>query len=522
MKKLIAITMSAMMALTIIPANHNSNKTVYGAEAETEEITKEDAKTLGSFYGAIDGYNSGSLYYLDGDTTTKYTATVEEDYDKYSDLLDALNTEKEEAFETAYYETYEDYFIKGQEYDITDIEEITNIITGAANAETVHDAAVTLAEKSGELYAQIDYAQGLACAPELALGRYETEKSLTQRFYLNKFEPDLVNQFEETFRETFPQAYEDAFVALTLDFVESNINFTPIDNFNTEFSFVLNPEVTGSTVNITFPTGSVLGYGYIGGYKEKKPLSYDTSRFEFVDYDFYIDAYNINNFNRQEYIHSYKDFTMSVDHNLVSDNIGIYEYKNGAWQYLLTDISADSVSHTFPDGDYYGGRYCLFVEPNYKTFGDIYFSPFYDEIYTYARRGVLYDTDTKYDPTSYITRGDLAYMINGVLNPNNLNYTTNTSFTDVPTSSPYYIASNFVSSKGYINGVSSTSFGVNDKITYNQLQTIISRMTGEYFNINAVFTDMKNDRFYKSKGLTDMNAYVTKEEAVYIIYSVLQ
>ncbi len=521
MKKLIAISLSCMMAFAILPSNVD-NHTIYGAESD-DEISSKEAKTLGEFYGTIDGYTSGYMFYLDENKDAEYTQTLSSDYKKYDSLNNYVDNKAKSAFKIAYDSAYEEYFDLAKNFSSEQLSIISQLLADNSTPDTLVSMAVALATKEAELNASVDYAQGIACAPDIALGKYESEKSITDRFYLNKFALDEqeVKDFIDTIEETYKSVYEITYYTLTFEFLENNINFTPIDNFNTDFSYVLNTDTTGSQVNITFPTGSVLGYGYIGGYKERKPLNYDSSRFSFVDYDFYIDAYNINNFNRQEYIHSYKDFTMSIDHNLVSDNIGIYEYKNGAWQYLLTNISADSVSHTFPDSDYYGGRYCLFVEPNYKTFGDIYFSPFYDEIYTYARRGVLYGTSTKYNPTAYITRGDLAYMINGVLNPNNLN-NSNINFTDVPNTSPYNTSANFVYSNGYINGVSSTTFGVNDKITYNQLQTIISRMTGQYFNMSSVFNEMKNDRFYKSEGISDMNAFVTKEEAVYIIYSVLQ
>ncbi len=523
MKKLIAILMGFMISFATI--NVIPNYSVYANDATDAE--KESASNQGKYFGIVDGYNRGITNFKD---KTKYAYTH-----YYTKDLDAYITSEEYAqksalymnsFKSGYKSGYIEAYDLGDSGEVLEYEELRAFASSgeyvpevvSADGASYGDSLGTIA---GEFNAVIDYNSNIRFKGNESLARFKQTKSLTARFYLTEFGEDYKNDFTLAFEDSYIIAYEQKYMELVNTLAEQNIVYTPINNFAGDFSFTLDLDTTGAMLTFEFPTGSLYGDGYIGATKDRNPVSYDTSRFKFVDTDFIVDTFNLDNYTRSEYIDPIKEFKMSIDHNVGSDNIGIYEYKKGAWQYIFTDINEGTVSHTFPAKMYEGGKYCLFVEPSYTKFSDTYLSPFYNEIYTYGRRGAIYKVSDKFYPTSNITRGDLSYIINGILNPNNYS-TTSKNFTDIPYTSLHKTSVDFVSKNGYMNGVSDTTFNLSGNITYTQLDIIIERTLGKPFDMNAIFTKMRNEKLHKSKGESNLNSFVTKEEAVYILYQAME
>ncbi len=522
MKKIIALSISLMMSFATI--NILPTLPVYAADSTDAE--KEAGLNQGKYFGIIDGYNRGFTNFKEN---TKYPYTHDHTADLNIYLRSSAYAQKSttymNAFKSGYKEGYIEAFDLGTNGEVLDYDTLASY---ASNGEYIEEvisadgASYGSAQGSiaGNYNALIDYNSNIRFKASESLAKFKQTKPLSSRFYLTEFGEEYRDDFIIAFEVAYITAYEQSYMQLVNDFAQQNIEYTPINNFAGDFSFTLDLDTTGSMLSFEFPIGSLYGDGYIGATKDRNPVAYDTSKFKFVDTDFIVDTFNLDNYTRSEYIEPLKEFTMSIDHNVGSDNIGIYEYKNGAWQYILTDINEGNVSHTFPAGRYEGGKYCLFVEPNHIKFSDIYLSPFYDEIYTYGRRGAIHKTTDKFYPTSNITRGDIAYIINGILNPNNYSNTSN-NFSDVPYTSLHKNAVDFVAKNGYINGVSDTTFGLSENITYAQLDIIIERIQGAPFDMSAVFTKMKNEKLYRAKGETNLNAFVTREEAVYILYQAI-
>jgi hypothetical protein len=74
------------------------------------------------------------------------------------------------------------------------------------------------------------------------------------------------------------------------------------------------------------------------------------------------------------------------------------------------------------------------------------------------------------------------------------------AFTDVTASNWYYSAVNDVVSRGLLNGVSSTSFGPNVKLTRSMVATVLYRMSGESTGVGAeaaqTFSDVAAGQWY--------------------------
>lgn len=524
MKKPVTLVLSMLLTFATVAtvANHNI-KTLHAAPYDNEDDSDDtkEGKADGNYFGYIDGYNRGLENYKKGDFTTRYTKTYKDDLAVYTtnDKFKENTNDYTTGYSVGYLYGYKEGYNLGIEGSKLTYEELLQIATSEDNltGSPGERSGTALGSSAGSDQALIDYIAGSTKQANVSLSKFESTKSLTSRYFLTGESTTFMNDFLNTFRTSYVDAYEGRYQSLMDDFTEQNNKYGRVYNPGVDYDFNLHPEGSNLGLNFSFPAGSMYGEGFIGASKGRTPVSYDTKRLKFVDTDFVINAFSKSNFTHADYIDFYSPFTMSVEY-YGSDDVGIYEFKNGAWQYLKTDIAEGKVSHTFPKGNYYGGRYCLFIEPSYKKFTDTNFSPFSDEIYTYGRRGVIYAPGTKLYPTTTISRAEVSYMLNGLLNPTDKAYSSKTAFKDAYAFGPYANSINFVNNKGYLNGVSSDTFGIGGKVTYNQMKIIIERATGQTFNMNEVFNSMVNDKFHRSKGLSNMNNYVTREEAVYILY----
>lgn len=512
-----------------IPNSTFSNP-VFVSAAETASDTKanettEEGEKDGEYFGILDGYTRGIYYYKLDKPNTSYATHIKDDLKVYTSNSDFLkkSTDYKKAFPNGYDEGYKFGFNLGISGDLLSSTEL--ITLAESDTQTFgtegEGAGSSSGSSAGSNQASIDYARGLKKEASFSLERFESSKSLNNRYMLSGYDTTFVNDFLTNFRQSYIDSYNNTYDGLLSSFVEQNNQYERVYNSGSSYSFNLQLDGDGKTVQFGFPAGAMYGEGIIGAYKNREAVQYDAKKLKFVDKDFYITVDGFPNFSYTDYISFNKPFMMGIEY-FGSDDVGIYEFRNNAWQYIKTDIKDGYVEHTFEPQDYYGGHYCLFLQPNYKKFIDTSFSPFNEEIYVYARRGVVYAPSNKLYPTSYMSRGEFSYMINGLFNPTDKGYYPTKSFTDQSSFGPYENAINFVTTSGYLNGVSSTKFDVSGKLTYNQLKIVLERITGETVNMNEIFSSMVNDKFHRSNGAKNMNNYVTREEAIYILYYVFK
>lgn len=101
---------------------------------------------------------------------------------------------------------------------------------------------------------------------------------------------------------------------------------------------------------------------------------------------------------------------------------------------------------------------------------------YYDSVeYAVARGYFAGYKSGKFGPTDRITRQDFVVVLARVAGVNLSQYSGRTNFKDVPAGSYYEPAVKWASSSGVVMGYNSTTFGVDDKITREQLVTILYR-----------------------------------------------
>lgn len=109
-------------------------------------------------------------------------------------------------------------------------------------------------------------------------------------------------------------------------------------------------------------------------------------------------------------------------------------------------------------------------------FSDLKESAYPDEVATLAVYGLVSGTDTgAFQPSRAITRGEFAAMLYQALG---LKETEGTSFSDVSPTDWYAQAVSALTAKGCLAGRGDGAFHPNDTITYEEMVTVLSAVTG--------------------------------------------
>ena len=109
-------------------------------------------------------------------------------------------------------------------------------------------------------------------------------------------------------------------------------------------------------------------------------------------------------------------------------------------------------------------------------FSDLKESAYSDEVATLAVYGLVSGTDTRaFQPSRAITRGEFAAMLYQALG---LKETSGPSFSDVSPTDWYAQAVSALTAKGCLAGRGDGAFHPNDTITYEEMVTVLSAVTG--------------------------------------------
>ncbi|MDE7199409.1 MAG: bifunctional phosphoribosyl-AMP cyclohydrolase/phosphoribosyl-ATP diphosphatase HisIE, partial [Lachnospiraceae bacterium] len=131
-----------------------------------------------------------------------------------------------------------------------------------------------------------------------------------------------------------------------------------------------------------------------------------------------------------------------------------------------------------------------------------------DVLYLYQRNIIRGISANAFGPTQTTTRGEVATMLYRLAGEPAVNGTS--SFKDVPPLPYYTNAVTWAASKGYVTGYDANTFGPGDKISREQLVTILYR----YVVANNVGVDISNTSTFRSFGdASAVSGYAINENA---------
>lgn len=189
-------------------------------------------------------------------------------------------------------------------------------------------------------------------------------------------------------------------------------------------------------------------------------------------------------------------------------NGGIYKFVNDNWLYIPSKVEGEYikglVSPNSIDED--GSIYGVFVDKNYKILVDIRNHWAKDEIITYQRRGIINGySDGTFRPDNYINYGEFLLILGRVYNWNDSDIY---SFQDVM---------EYALENGYIEDIMDKN--INSPITYREVESIMRKVfNSNTFNWYNVAAKMLYDKQYKCSSYYSKDNYLTRAEAVYMLY----
>lgn len=400
-RKLIAIvTVLAILTGPVVFANSSTTTTkadnpVATAKQEGEAAGKTAGQLEGDYHGVSDA-NAGKK--LD------YKAVMPKDVDiieKYQ-----LNNDTT---------TYRAYFLSAYRIEFrkayTTSFRKTNIENLTKNNGVEH--GLSMGSSAGAADAITDYNMKLTNDWERAFKKYVAAESIASRFNIVREKKDYRENFVSAFKRGFKDSYTQAYR-------ERNIMFEKDNQANKVIGMVEGETVrswplygsseggisTSENIVLTmnFPAGAIYEPTTINVSGIQHSFDRNNSRYVPVSPEFKISLWN-----KSGRLNFRKPFTISFNY-FGSEKIGIYQWNNNTWEYLLTEVKEGKVSTIIPAGKYNGGRYALFIDESYRPNPDSTLSWARDEIKTFARRYYI-ASGVNIDPDGPMTRLELAGIL---------------------------------------------------------------------------------------------------------------
>ncbi len=497
--------------------------------AETRYDLEDDFREAGYIIGQFEGYSDGFVYSIGNNVSEEklaaYLEEVGEDLDPdYEDYFpdETLKREEREEFEEGFIEGYKSGFTDGYngtqlivDYELQDYEALGQQYgAGYGNSMAVRDYEARLSKDAERAYKEFE-------------SRENVYKMLDMHIIGQEDANSMLRVIEDSFKSAYNAYYDNLYInEIGQEGSYLNLFLSPISfSYSESTSQVVNK---GASI-IGMPGISIQAEEFTF-YEEAFLRISKTVRNQFMPVDnkkMMTDLYELTIFNKVNpttptSANATKEFQISFN-GVGNDRAGIYKMSNGVWTYQYTEFEENQLVHNISKGDYNGGVYAVLIDFDYPLFKGINLSWAYEELYTYLRREYLFlDDENNYDPTKEITRKEFAYLISK--NSYDADYFSyeNKVFDDKNEFGKYMSSINYCYNKGYLVGISETEFGPNDPINFEQVEIVMQRVLKNNFQYSTISDDMMNEKYKKSAYLTGKNQNITRDEAVYMFYSLFR
>lgn len=470
---------------------------------EQAEEDAEKAAELDARYAALEDFALGkpSNYSLS-------LRTEKEIVERYKLHLDLP------AYRAVFLERYRYYF---KAYYIGEyIQERTN----AALSSDGTDLGMIIGEAAGAVEALTDYIYHKKNDWRVAFDRFLRKNSLKRRYNLDKHNADFVDRFKHGFEEGFKKSYTESYNKILTEIHLQNLVVSTINNNATNvtsdsYSYTAADGSLTATKNITFSlqfdAGTIFEQTMVN--VEMEQFSFNTRNYRYAPVS---NVFKVTLNNKSGNYHFRRPTTLEFSYK-GSEKIGIYEWKNYRWEYLPTVQTEKAVRTIIPAGDYYGGRYALFIDDNFEPIRDIAFSFARDEINVFARRHYI-SAGSHFNPSAQVTRAQMAVFLYELLKSR---FPSGGSHLEAKDRASYGYAAtaiDFVISNRFMNLDKDKYFHPHVPVTFEHLQYIYKNIMQEPISWIMVAKKIKQDEYFYSDALDDITKPATREEAVYFLY----
>lgn len=395
-----------------------------------------------------------------------------------------------------------------------------------------HGAGYTAGENLGKLQGsqignQDFITPGKSNDWEREFRKFELQKSLEDRYFLYREPDDYREGFVIGFREGFRDGYTKAYQKTNIEVAEKNINYHKVSMFEEtiEFEEVKTDYEKGQEKDNKFnngelyiPEGTFYRETYIGLAKQRETFNYHNFRYEPATH-----VYSIIVGGDYGFIDLRKPIKLTIPfYDDGAGRGGIYQYINGQWRYLYTEVSEyGKLSTEIPATRYTGGQYAIFIDEEYRPLEDIGISWAHKELKTFARRHYINGNgEGKFNPSYNISRADFLTILGRVAGWKSSGIYNNTSkFPDVANNAYFKDMVNYATNNGYVSGFPDGTFKPYNAISYREIEWVMRKVLNDpQFKWDIYADKMLREKSTQSKGAKDKTQAITKAEIIYMLH----
>lgn len=377
-----------------------------------------------------------------------------------------------------------------------------------------------IGSKMGEYEGKIDFTTPKATNDwKFSLRRFEEQKSISDRYFLDREAEEYKESFITGFKEAYRLAYNKSYQDLNMDISENNINYTKIAGKAEKLKFKPSDGVGNLGGSLSIKEATFYQETHLGISMDRDSFDYKNLKYKPVNH-----VYNVAVENRGQAIELDKPMTLNLEY-YGSERAGIYQLINGKWKYIYTRVSKDSLEAQIPAGIFKGGKYAIFIDEDYIPVKDIRRHWAKDELYIFLRRGYIKgDKHNNYYPNDAMFRGEFLDLLGKVMGWDYENmYDNSGRFKDKSEFYGYKDAINYAANMGYVSGGTDGKFRPYDPITYNQVEWILKKVLYDSeFNWNSYEEQIKYNKYTNTESAKGKNLPIKRGEVVYMLHKIQQ
>jgi len=338
-----------------------------------------------------------------------------------------------------------------------------------------------------------------------------SDNRITIDYNLNREVVSYRGSFLEGFKKAFKASYVIGFRQANLKSIMEEINKVEeyIDVSMAGGSVISNDKL----FTLDFEPGTL--------YRENK-LRILEKRLDTIGYSSNLlpatEEYQISIKNR--YIFPNKPFKISFQY-FGLQSAGIYQLINNKWTYLPSEFDGHKI-YTIVDASYYrGGEYAVFINKELKEITDIEGHWADKELNYFNHMNYLKtNQNNQYKPDGVMLRGEFIYLLDKVYGWTDSSKKNLSIFKDYGILGEYEASFSKAFGLGYISGYSDYTLRSHLPISYQEVESIMRKvLTNGSFKWSDISEKLQKEKDFFSKGGRNTSNYISKAEAIYLLYN---
>lgn len=364
-----------------------------------------------------------------------------------------------------------------------------------------------IGEMAGTLQGRLDYAQGLNSDWTRSL---PSNTQIISDFRLAREVASYQGGFIDGFIEAYQTYYILSFREVNLETLHNRL----AQNQPTYLTVNLlggQLESADGLMKVIFPQGSVFRDSRVGltrgpmqGIDPQRQLTAASELYTVEAYDALLPISGIQ---------------LSFTYYGPQEGVGIFEYRNNTWKALPSRLEGNQLTAVIQSPVYRGGQYGVLYQRNYVPLPDIEDHWAYEALSAFHFAGYITGSPA-YGPDQPIKRGEFVALLDLVYDWAGTPAASVYNYRDWQLLGSYETAFRRAISRGIISGYQDQTLRPTLPLSYTEAQWIMGRvLSNPGFQWSTFAQQLLEEENIRSQGLRSAAAFMTKAEAVYLLYT---